>query len=121
MQQRATKLQKLLKKLASELPGVLAIGITDNENGLVIAGTREDPEYNIEAAGAYFTDAYLKSRKAVEIVGSDFMRELLILQRIPDSYFANAGEGEFSHRNRRQVQRSTGNGSGNLPELSGQN
>jgi predicted regulator of Ras-like GTPase activity (Roadblock/LC7/MglB family) len=78
MSKNVEKLQKVVERLLNELPGCLALGITDNESGMVVAGMVNDPNFNIDAAGAYFTDAYLKAKKAVDIVGGGLMSELLI-------------------------------------------
>ena len=71
-------LQEVLEKLASELPGFIASGITDNKSGMVLAGVIRDPSFKIEVAGAFFTEAYLKQFQAVKEVGGGLMKEILI-------------------------------------------
>lgn len=71
-------LQKLLEKLADELPGFIASGITDNASGMVVAGVVRESDFNIDGAGAYFTEAYLKQFKALREVGGGLLKEILI-------------------------------------------
>jgi len=78
MQTKVDKIQKLMEKLADEMPEILAAGITDNESGMVIAGSIVDPNFKIDEAGAFFTQAYQKAKKAVEMVGGGLMKEILI-------------------------------------------
>lgn len=78
MQSKVEKLQKLMEKLADEMPEILATGITDNETGMLLAGVLKDPNFKIDEAGAFFTEAYQKSIKAVKIVGGGLMKEVLI-------------------------------------------
>lgn len=75
---KVDKIQKLIEGLAKEMPGILAVGITENETGMVIAGTIVGPNFSLDQAGAYFTEAYQKSSKAVDIVGGGLMKEILI-------------------------------------------
>ena len=78
MQSKVEKLQKLMEKLADEMPEMLGGGITDNETGMLLAGVLRDPNFKIDEAGAFFTEAYQKSSKAVDIVGGGLMKEILI-------------------------------------------
>ena len=72
------KIDRSMKRLANEVPELLAAGITDNESGMVIAGAIKDPGFKIDEAGAYFTTAYKKATMAVNIVGGGLMKEILI-------------------------------------------
>ena len=38
MESKVEKIQKIMEKLADEMPGILATGITDNETGMILAG-----------------------------------------------------------------------------------
>ena len=78
MESKVEKVQKIIEKLADEMPGILATGITDNETGMILAGVIKDTSFNMDEAGAFFTEAYQKSSKAVNIVGGGLLKEILI-------------------------------------------
>jgi len=78
MKTEVDKIEKVMKRLADEIPELLATGITDNEAGMIIAGVIKDTTFKIDEAGAYFTTAYQKAGIAVNIVGGGLMKEILI-------------------------------------------
>ena len=95
MKKNVEKLQKTIEKLSDELPECLACGITDNDSGMVVAGFLKDTSFNMETAGAYFTEAYLKAKKAVEIVGGGLMSELLISSEDQINMMNTLKEGKY--------------------------
>lgn len=78
MKLNVEKIDRTIKKLADDMPELLAVGITENESGMVIAGAIKDEAFKIDEAGAFFTDAYNKSSGAISIVGGGLMQEILI-------------------------------------------
>ena len=91
------KIQKLLEKFSQEVPGLIATGITDNETGMVIAGVIKDKSFDIENAGAHYTESYLKVAKATDILGGGQLKEILITSEKQFNLMTTLCNGRYHH------------------------
>ncbi len=97
MSTKSEKVQKLLEKFSTELQGLIATGITDNETGMVIAGVIKDQKFNIENAGSLFTESYLKVSKAIEIMQGGNLKEILITSDNQFHILTSLCNGKYHH------------------------